>query len=639
MKKRYIFIVSVLMSFMMNAQEYKLFGASNGNKVQLKWMSKNLKGNTAFDVFRSESNTAWQKLNNSIIVPSAVITEAELKSSKNPFPNDKSYEFYIKTKNSKETMANKKAYENYQLALAAVFDNKTAEHLGIFFEDKTVLAGKKYNYKVIDAQSGKEVSVVNGIIAGELMLAPADFKALQVKQSVRLEWKNNEDFMGCNIYRNGMKINEEPVMANLEKGGYQTGYVDANLAEGNYSYVVKGITFLNTESQASPEIKMEVRDATPPFVVKGLNVERKNDEVVLTWLASKDKDFLGYNILKSNDKGKTFKKVNPQLLTEVKYTEKLEGDAFGALQYQIEAVDKSNNSSKTMPASIFVPDHHAPAMPKEVTFKPETGKITLTWKPNSEKDLAGYRIYRGLKDDDENEMLLLNVTPQTSITFVDIFHEKAGTKFIYKVTAVDKSFNESPQASVWVQLPDVVPPQAPFLREANFENGEVKLKWDAVRTDAVLGYDIYQIFNGRETKLNAEPVNDVSFRSEPKQKGQLEYYIIAIDSAKLVSRPSNKMAVSTADGHVGAIRLMASQDVASKKVQLTVDGITPEEVQEAKLFKRTGEAGFLRIPFKITERNFTDEKTELGIIYEYFLEIITVDGVKIKSAKISFNNA
>jgi hypothetical protein len=87
-----------------------------------------------------------------------------------------------------------------------------------------------------------------------------------------------------------------------------------------------------------------------------------------------------------------------------------------------------------------------PKCPKNVKGTAESGRISLAWIANTEKDLAGYRIYRGLVDDDENNMLLLNVTPQTATTYVDTFPKHAKTKFIYKVSALDKAFNESPKA-------------------------------------------------------------------------------------------------------------------------------------------------------------------------------------------------
>lgn len=641
MKKIYIlYSFLIMMPFSIKAQEYKLFGVSEGNKVHLKWMSKNIGQTKAVDVYRSSTNGEWEKMNNEPIVSSTVITVPELNTSKNKFPNDKSYEYYIKARNSKETNPNKKAYESYQLSLAAIYDSQVAKHLGIYFEDKSVVLGKKYTYKVVDIQSGKEIAVLNELVVGELALAPENCKVIQEKQNVKLSWKNNPDFIGCNIYRNGKKINIEPVMANLENGTYQIGYIDTNLDTGNYSYIIKGVTFLNTESQPTAEIKIVVKDAIPPSAVKGVKAERNDDEVVLSWLASKENDLNGYNVLKSNDKGKTFAKLNSKLISDVKYVEKLEREVTsGTFYYQIEAVDRSNNASKSTIVSVFMPDHYPPAMPKEVSAKSERGKITLSWSPNKENDLAGYRIYRGLKDDDENEMLLLNVSPQAETTFVDTFNVKAGTKFIYKVTAVDKAFNESSHAVLWVQLPDVIPPSAPFLHEATYDNNQINLKWDTDANDEILGYEIYRVYEGKEEKINNEPIRGNVFQdSNFSKRGIVQYYIKAIDSAKLVSKPSNKIYVSTAAFVNDKIRIVLSQDVRAKKVTITYDGLNLEDIQTIKLFRKSDETGFLRVPLTVNQSRIIDETSEENKIYEYYLEIVTKDNVRIKSEKATINN-
>ena len=638
--KKILILITAFISITIKAQEYKLFAASHDTKIQLKWMSKKINIEGSFDVYKSE-NGAWQKLNSAPITPSPVISEAELKTAKNPFPNDKSYVFYIQNKNSKETSANKKAYAEYQLALGAIFDNSLAKHLGLYFEDKAVIKGKSYGYRLVDSKTQKEISVVNNVISGELLNAPENGKVIQEKQNCKLTWKHNEEFMGYNIYRNGSKLNAEPIMANLEKAVYQTNFIDANVSAGTYDYVIKGITFLNTESKPSADLKIDIKDATPPTFVKGFKGERKNDAVVLTWIASKDKDISGYNVLRSEDKGKTFKKINAQLLavSETKYIEKLNNNSFGSFLYYIASVDKNNNESKTLPVSVFVPDHQAPLQPNDLIGKAEVGKITLTWKSNTEKDLTGYRIYRGLKDDDENEMLLLNVTPQIETTFVDTFNEKAGTKFIYKVTALDMSFNESEKAVVWMQLPDVIAPSAPFLKEANYVRNQVVLKWDAVLTDAILGYDVYRIADGNELKINNEPIKELQFNDTSLlQKGVYEYYVKAIDSAKLVSKPSNKLAITTTNSENKQIQLTVSQDIRARKVQLKIEGIEVEMIQEAKLFRKSGDSGFLRVPFQVSNTLFTDETSEEGVIYEYYVEVFTTDDVKLRTDKVSFNN-
>lgn len=641
MKKLALYSLLVLLNIPVKAQEYKLFAASVEGKVQLKWMTKNTKAMIAFDVFRME-NGSWQKLNAIPIVPSEVIKPTELKTSKNKFPNDEAYEMYISYHNTREASANKQAYADYLLAINSIYNNRLAFHRGMYFEDALAQKDKTYAYKLVEVNSQKELSSIQGVRVGELGKAPQNLTAKQKKQSIALTWEVNPDYIAYAIYRNGSKINDEPVLPNADKGEYLVNYTDLNVPAGTYGYVVKGITFLNTETESSAELKVVVKDNTPPINVKGFKAVRKNDEVFLTWNKTLDKEAKGYNIFRSEDKGKTFRKINSEVLAvnNMNYNDKITSEISGTLQYQLETIDQSNNGNKTNPASVFIPDHQAPSKPNDLKGKSEVGKITLTWRPNTEKDLAGYRIYRGLKDNDQNEMQLLNVTPQTVTSFVDTFNEKAGTKFIYKVAALDKSFNESEKAIAWIQLPDVIAPSAPYLREATYQKNQVVLKWDAITNDAILGYDVYRIMAEKEVKLNKEPLSTTTFNDqEVVSKGILQYYVKAVDSVRLVSKPSNKISVSTANFDAKALKISVSQDLRARKVVLTYEGVLADDVQIIKLFRKAGESGFVRIPFKEITNGLLDETSEEGKIYEYYIEILTRDEVKIKSEKVSINNS
>ncbi len=290
--KKIIFTIVLLLSFSVKSQEIKLFGESVNGKIQLKWMSKKLFNDSSYDILRNDGNGNWQKINSSPIIASEIISVAELKSSKNMYQNDKSYKFYIETKNTKEKDVNKQAYADYQLSIGAIFDNQLAKPMGIYFQADNVETGKNYSYKLVDAKSQKEVSVLNNIKAGEISPAPEKVEINQEKQNVKLTWKNNENFFGYNIYRNGSKINEEPIFANLENNIYSVNYVDQKLPEGNYNYVIKGITFLNTESKPSSELNFSVKDLTPPLAVKGIKAERKDNVVTISWTQINDKKLL-----------------------------------------------------------------------------------------------------------------------------------------------------------------------------------------------------------------------------------------------------------------------------------------------------------------------------------------------------------
>ncbi|VXB22520.1 Fibronectin type 3 domain-containing protein [Flavobacterium sp. 9AF] len=639
MRKLYIYVVVFVCSFSVRAQEYQLFAASGNNKVELKWMSKKIVKETAFDIFRQEKGN-WKKLNLSPIVPSVIIAENELDTSKNNFPNDEAYKIYIKHYSKNEKDPNKQAFANYNLAVNSIFSNDLAKHRGIYFEDSTVQNNKVYSYKLVDANSQKELSIITNLKVGELGIAPEKLSAKQVNQNVGLSWEANENYIGYNLYRNNVKVNNEPILPNAEQGKIiHVKYVDNDVLAGNYSYIVKGITFLNTESNPSSKVDININDKTPPKKIEGFKGSRNGNEIILTWKLSTEEDVAGYYIHKSIDNGKSFEKITSQPLTssESKYIEKVATDLVNTYQFKIEAIDKNGNGNMSNPVSVFVPDTQAPLQPVDLVAQSEVGKITLSWRPNPEKDLAGYRIYRGLIDDDENNMTLLNVEPQVKTLFVDTFNEKAGTKFIYKVVAVDRSFNQSEKAVIWVQLPDVIPPVAPFLSDIKTEKNQVILNWNPVLDDAIQGYEVYRIIEEKEEKISRDLISQNSFIDEINYNGIIAYYVKAVDSSQLRSNASNKIAIVTGDLERD-LSVQLNQEIRSKKVLIKLLGIKLDEVSEVMLFKKIGQGGFSIIPSHFVENEFLDLNTEENTIYEYFVEVILNDNSRIRSEKRSINN-
>lgn len=631
-----MFAVTVL------AQDYKIFSAASGQKIELKWMSKKTDRNSSFDILRQENGGNWTKINDKPIVPSPLIKESELKTAKNPFPNDEAYEQYIIQRNQTESTPNKQAFSDYTLAMAAIFDNKLAFHMGIYFEDLLVSAGKEYRYKLVKSGEQQEISISQAIRLGDLESAATELKGIQDKQDLRFSWKVNEEFVGYNLYRNGQKVNEDAILPEFDVKGATVGFADTNLNPGSYKYVVKGLTYLGTEGKPSAELSLDVKDVTPPTGVSGFKVTRKGSEILLAWTPSKDKEAKGYFILRSDDKGKTFRKLNETLLgpNATQFTDKLKEDTTGNIQYCVETQDGSGNKVPSIKTTVYVPDHSAPETPKNVKGTTESGRISLSWAANTEKDLAGYRIYRGLVDDDENNMLLLNVTPQTATTYVDTFPKKAKTKFIYKVSALDKAFNESPKAVSWLTLPDIVPPVAPVLNVAKINGNEVELQWGAIVSDAILGYDVYRVFGDKKEKLTQVPTSEITFTDKTlAQKGLYEYYVQAIDSAKLESKPSNKMYVNTSqDKEIRFVKLSLTQDVKTKKVQVELLGVMAEEVQFVRLFRKDGDTGFKVLPYQFSALPTIDETSEPGNIYAYFVEVTDRGDRSVQSETVIFNN-
>jgi hypothetical protein len=94
----------------------------------------------------------------------------------------------------------------------------------------------------------------------------------------------------------------------------------------------------------------------------------------------------------------------------------------------------------------MVTDTFPPAVPKAVTAIPSEGAINLIWEPNTEKDLGGYVVMRGVAAPGE-PFEPITPAPIQEPSFKDTV--PAGVQYAYAVKAVDKAGNASaPSARV-----------------------------------------------------------------------------------------------------------------------------------------------------------------------------------------------
>ncbi len=118
---------------------------------------------------------------------------------------------------------------------------------------------------------------------------------------------------------------------------------------------------------------------------------------------------------------------------------------------------------------VVVVDSIPPAAPQAVSTVTGDGRVTISWVPNTDGDLAGYRVYRGV-DGYLGEMFALATTPST--TFVDAAVLN-GTTYYYAVAAYDVAGNES-ALSVENTLDTPRPAGANLvLYDISFEPGEL----------------------------------------------------------------------------------------------------------------------------------------------------------------------
>ncbi len=185
-----------------------------------------------------------------------------------------------------------------------------------------------------------------------------------------------------------------------------------------------------------------------PVPPTGVTATAKPQGVVLSWAAPEStvtgggKPFLaGYNIYRApasqpGDDGGSLLNTSPVAATT--YTDT---PAYGDYRYRVSAVAVATpriESDLSPPVTATFKDLLPPPPPKSVSALLETKSVRLVWDPVDALDLLGYNVYRY----EGSARLKLTPHPATTPYFSDISIE-LGIEYVYAITSVDKSGNES----------------------------------------------------------------------------------------------------------------------------------------------------------------------------------------------------
>jgi hypothetical protein len=144
------------------------------------------------------------------------------------------------------------------------------------------------------------------------------------------------------------------------------------------------------------------------------NISLTNTGGVLNWMVSDDASWLVVTPASGSGSSSLTTSVNTAGLTA--------GTYHGTL-----TVGATGTSSKTVAVTLTV-------------SAPATSSATLTWSPNTESDLAGYKIYRATSSGGYGAPI---ATLQGNVTTFIASGLQLGTTYFFVVTAYDSAGNES----------------------------------------------------------------------------------------------------------------------------------------------------------------------------------------------------
>jgi len=652
-----ILFLIINLSFLAQQETSKgeLFVTNNFNNesgLVIKWISNRIYFPEGSDVYRKSNNSSdWVKINNAPV--------KFIKNNPNPdLLTNEENEFYklVSTKPYDEFM---KDFSRIFVVIKAIYSPQMAKLLGITYYDKTAVVGQTYQYKVIGHLKNEDVEV--GISSPFICNAykqinpPDSLNIERYKEQCEIFWKPDiYRYYGVEIYRKENDsvfelITKTPrtLQKTKDKKGKfhypDINYIDKTIdPKSNYVYKFVAIDYFGQKSFESKEISVPFIDFDPPTAPFGL-IPTNHDSrltVDLKWNAIEETDLVGFNVHRSQVLEGPYEVVNKKTLTpEVRtFVDKVPNP--GHYYYYCSSSDLSGNVSNSGKIYIQIRDMEPPSTPLGLTTATEPGLIILKWESNTEKDLKGYFIQRSLNDDnnEDNHFININTVPIDSNNFTQKLSKNVSNKFVYRIVAVDTSYNLSkPSINSLAQMPDVTPPHNPVIKSVEFSEDNIIIEWTPnVETD-LLGYDLYRKFKKDSiyNKVNSLliPANVIKYTDRTSKEGeQYQYSLKAIDINQNESSYSNQFFGENPKKKLtSSIKFETEKlNVKKKQIQLVWNLENPDlPIQGYVVFKENQNKLFL--PYiKLSKNNTLVEKVSPGI-YRYQVRAYTMEGLVIKS--------
>ena len=297
--------------------------------------------------------------------------------------------------------------------LAADLSRDVALSSGLMFIDKQARKGEKYIYRVFPAQVPEGLSVDTGYFFTGVdeylpLPSPVNVKADPSDKSITLTWDavsqqgfftafwiERSDDGGAHFYR----LDSSPVINTTPEGFDESRfhfYMDT-IANNNkiYHYRVLGVTPFGEVSPPSAIVKTKGKNevSSVPRISSTESVDgvTMNLEWELELLPGEVVD--GVRLYRSHRFETEYEIIADSL--PVIQRQYVDTKPLPTGYYRMQAFNTDGGGPLSTPKMVQMVDSIPPAAPVGLSAKADTsGVVYLTWKPNEELDLFGYRVFR-----------------------------------------------------------------------------------------------------------------------------------------------------------------------------------------------------------------------------------------------------
>jgi surface protein len=229
------------------------------------------------------------------------------------------------------------------------------------------------------------------------------------------------------------------------------GWAQLNLTFG-LIFSARGIEYTSAAEPARQSIidtdnwKINDGGRAEPTAPTDLMAEAVRNSISLSWDANTEPDLAGYRLYRATSSFADTSEAAPVADTLVTGTAFADSGLVGGQKYyyRIVAVDTASyQSGLSDEATATFEDVVPPDVPTGLMAEEAAGEtIDLSWAENTEEDLAGYRLYRGVGEapDTSKAPFVEGLLSETSYTDTSVTRDQT---YRYGITAVDTAGNES----------------------------------------------------------------------------------------------------------------------------------------------------------------------------------------------------
>lgn len=544
----------------------------------------------------------------------------------------------------------------------------TARAAALFWCDKKVTSGKRYIYKISIAHQLPNLKTEPGVILVEASSEKAlpiikDLKAEFRDRSVMLQWpirfhKGIYSFYYVEQSIDGKsfrRISDMPYAHMSNQNDTDVAfYVDSLKANyTTYHYRITGVTPFGETGPASNVVVGKGKDdLTGTLIIREVKITttekkstskktrqtitpaEKKTSVIVNWEfpPEHEKEIAKFIVSKASSADGPYSDLQNILAPIARTT--TDETILNNTYYVIRAIDIDGIMvAQSYPYLVQIEDNTPPAAPIITSGTiDKTGIISLQWKPNSENDFMGYRIFRANSLNEDPVEITKTILAGTQFTDT-INIQVLNREVYYYLVAVDKNYNASVYSLAWKALrPDVIAPASPQFTKAEMKKDSIHLQWiNSVSAD-VVKYELsrYEKEN-RLTRviMSWTPANlkdtftDVSL--QPGKKYQ--YKITAYDSAGNYGTATSQEITYENGSRPPIQNINSSIDRNNKLITLSWQYEFPSE--RCFIYKKINEGNYVLVStLQEHQSQFTDKAIRISNTYSYKIQLQFKNGVR-----------